>query len=116
MTSPVNPATEVPPHVLAEPHVALLDDEGNVVQVIVADAAFAAELPRLIADPTVPTPPALTAVRATRNLTREDKQRGVGIGWRRAGNGRLTAPPRPEPQDEARPADEEKPAGGAAAR
>lgn len=74
---------------------AVLDADGVVENVIVADADFIAELQSNIADPDVDTG-AFTSDQRFVDVT----DKGVGVGWKRAGNGRFTAPVPPEPTPE----------------
>lgn len=79
---------------------ALLDADGVVLDLIEADAEFAGALVDQVADETVDTGPHLDAVH--RALPLEDADSEVSLGWRRARNGRWSAP---EPTEEQRAAE-----------
>ena len=72
---------------------ALLDEDGTVINVILADEQFIKTLPDLIADVNVDTG-TLTFDRAV-ELTDGDREQGVGIGWHHATDDwqRPTPPP-----------------------
>lgn len=77
---------------------AVLDDDGAVVNIVVVDPATVMEYEAALH---------AEAVRAggrgpvVRVLTADERQRGVGIGWRRSANGRMVderpSPPPPSP-------------------
>lgn len=83
---------------MSETLAAVLDDEGLVVNVVVVDPETVETYAEAVeADP--------TPAAAVRVLTAAERDAGVTLGWRRAGNGRLVPPPEPEP-----PAPEPEPA------
>lgn len=87
---------------------ALVDTDGNVLNVIVATADYITELASLVADPTVDTGVLPEGVRGYKvNGLVDSEGRAVGMDHRRAGNGRWVLKealvrPRPVPE-EARP-------------
>lgn len=69
---------------------ALLDAEGNVYNIIVADEEFvAANLPS-----------------DHKSVALDDLTDRIGIGWKKARNGRWVAPPEPEPIEQPPPLEE----------
>jgi hypothetical protein len=68
---------------------ALIDDAGRVLDLAVGDAAWAQGLVGQVRDPQTATPPALARLASVRELTADERGRGVAAGWYRAGNGVL---------------------------
>lgn len=86
---------------MAETLFALLDDEGVVTNVIVADQEFIDTLQAQIDDENVDTG-AIEFARAydITSVVADDSTPSPGIGWRRARNGKWVAPTPPEPTQE----------------
>lgn len=67
---------------------ALLDGEGNIVDHIVADAAFVEEYVTVVLpDPNMATPELHDRVVSYFEITEEDRALGVGLGWGRSASG-----------------------------
>lgn len=77
---------------------ALLDGDGYVVNLIVADEDFISSLPALVADESVDTGDLPREAYRVDNIPDE-----VVRGWRRANNGRWVAPERPAPVEVVEP-------------
>lgn len=74
---------------------ALVDADGDVFNMIVADQEFIDALPAAVADPNVETPRGLDKLKGAHDVT----GKGVGIGDKRASNGRFVRPTPPAPND-----------------
>lgn len=75
---------------MAERTAVVLDEDGTVVNVIVLPAKDSALGPAWMGE----------RRQSLRELTAEDQTQGVGVGWKRAKNGRLVDErPKPEPSD-----------------
>jgi hypothetical protein len=72
---------------------ALLDADGLVLNVIIADQAYVDELAAQLDDPDVDT----GSIEFARAVDITGREPMPGIGWTRAGNGRFVAPEPPEP-------------------